>query len=63
MLHYMARGDVKRTISNVTFENLVVNGKAIYDTMKKSGWYLSTYFIPRYANEHVHNMMLNPSQG
>lgn len=55
--------DADRTISNVTFENLVVNGKAIYDTMKKPGWYLSTDFIPLYANEHVHNMTLKPSQG
>ncbi|KAL7800596.1 glycoside hydrolase family 28 protein [Trichoderma afarasin] len=55
--------DADRTMSNVTIENLVVNGKAIYDTMKKPGWYLSTDFIPLYANEHVHNMTLNPSQG
>ncbi|RFU74877.1 tat pathway signal sequence domain [Trichoderma arundinaceum] len=50
--------DANRTISNVTFENLVVNGKTIYDTMKKPGWYLSTDFVPLYTNEHVHNMTL-----
>ncbi|KAJ4322146.1 hypothetical protein N0V84_004981 [Fusarium piperis] len=43
----------ERTISNVTFENLVVNGQTISDTMRKPGWYLTTDFIPLYANEHV----------
>ncbi|KAL7940449.1 pectin lyase fold/virulence factor [Trichoderma barbatum] len=55
--------DADRTISNVTFEDLVVNGKTIYDTMKKPGWYLSTDFVPLYANEHVHNMTFKSSQG
>ncbi|RKL32496.1 hypothetical protein BFJ72_g10439 [Fusarium proliferatum] len=48
--------DEDRTISNVTFENLVINGKVISDNMQKPGWYLTTDFIPAYANEHVHNM-------
>ncbi|KAF5989562.1 endo-polygalacturonase [Fusarium bulbicola] len=48
--------DEERTISNVTFENLVINGKVISDSMQKPGWYLTTDFIPAYANEHVHNM-------
>ncbi|KAF5621063.1 tat pathway signal sequence domain protein [Fusarium tjaetaba] len=48
--------DEDRTISNVTFENLVINGEVISDDMQKPGWYLTTDFIPAYANEHVHNM-------
>ncbi|ENH70180.1 hypothetical protein FOC1_g10004166 [Fusarium oxysporum f. sp. cubense race 1] len=48
--------DEDRTISNVTFENLVINGKVISDNMQKPGWYLTTDFIPAYANEHVNNM-------
>ncbi|KAF5577146.1 tat pathway signal sequence domain-containing protein [Fusarium pseudoanthophilum] len=48
--------DEERTISNVTFENLVINGKVISDDMQKPGWYRTTDFIPAYANEHVHNM-------
>ncbi|CAG9992976.1 unnamed protein product [Clonostachys byssicola] len=48
--------DEERTISNVTFENLVVNGLPISDTMQKPGWYLTTDFIPLYANEHVKNL-------
>ncbi|RBA14396.1 hypothetical protein FPRO05_03188 [Fusarium proliferatum] len=48
--------DEDRTISSVTFENLVINGKAISDNMRKPGWYLTTDFIPAYANEHAHNM-------
>ncbi|CAG9941846.1 unnamed protein product [Clonostachys rosea f. rosea IK726] len=48
--------DEERTISNVTFENLVVNGLPISDTMQKPGWYFTTDFIPLYANEHVKNL-------
>ncbi|KAJ4044682.1 hypothetical protein NW761_008405 [Fusarium oxysporum] len=48
--------DEDRTISNVTFENLIINGKVISDNMQKPGWYLTTDFIPAYANEHVNNM-------
>jgi polygalacturonase len=48
--------DEDRTISNVTFENLVINEKVISDNMQKPGWYLTTDFIPAYANEHVNNM-------
>ncbi|KAF4500835.1 nb-arc domain containing protein, partial [Fusarium agapanthi] len=45
--------DEDRTISNVTFENLVINGKVISDKMQNPGWCLTTDFIPAYANEHV----------
>ncbi|KAH7176953.1 pectin lyase fold/virulence factor [Dactylonectria macrodidyma] len=48
--------DADRTISNVTFHNLTINGQAISDSMKKPSWYLTTDFIPMYANEHVSNL-------
>ncbi|KAF5724599.1 tat pathway signal sequence domain-containing protein [Fusarium mundagurra] len=41
--------DEDRAISNVTFENLVINGKVISDSMQKPGWYLTADFIPAYA--------------
>lgn len=48
--------DETRTISNVTIQGLVINGKAIYDTMRKPSWYLTTDFIPAFVNEHVLNL-------
>nr|RBQ96732.1 hypothetical protein FVER53263_13484 [Fusarium verticillioides] len=38
--------DEDRTISNVTFENLIINGKVILDNMQKPGWYLTTDSFP-----------------
>jgi hypothetical protein len=48
--------DEQRNITNVTFEDLVVNGKKIYDGMKKPTWYYTADFVPMFANEHVHNL-------
>ncbi|WP_327318589.1 putative Ig domain-containing protein [Streptomyces sp. NBC_01235] len=47
--------DVDHAIQNVTFQNLVINGKAIANGMKKPGWYKFTDLMPAYANEHVLN--------
>jgi hypothetical protein len=47
--------DVDHAIKNVTFQNLVINGKAIANGMKKPGWYKFTDMMPAYANEHVIN--------
>jgi hypothetical protein len=49
--------DETRTISNVTFENLVINGQQISDTMPKPSWYLTSDFVPMYQNEHVINLL------
>ena len=54
--------DEDRPISNVTFENLVINGMAVHDTMQKPTWYLTSDFVPMYANEHVHNLTFLPAQ-
>ncbi|MGY0056291.1 glycosyl hydrolase family 28 protein [Streptomyces sp. LZ34] len=48
--------DAEHAVKNVTFENLVINGKVIADTMKKPGWYLATDYIPMHTNEHVTNL-------
>jgi hypothetical protein len=42
-----------RTISNVTFVNLVINGQQISDTMPKPSWYLTSDYVPMYQNEHA----------
>ncbi|GFF50723.1 hypothetical protein IFM58399_08883 [Aspergillus lentulus] len=53
--------DEQRNITNVTFEDLVVNGKKIYDGMKKPTWYYTADFVPMFANEHVHNLTFTAS--
>ncbi|MGW0331056.1 putative Ig domain-containing protein [Streptomyces sp. NPDC003011] len=52
----MVGHDADHAIKNVTFQNLVVNGKAIANGMKKPGWYKFTDMMPAYANEHVLNL-------
>jgi hypothetical protein len=47
--------DADHAIKNVTFQNLVINGRAIANGMKKPGWYKFTDMMPAYANEHVIN--------
>ncbi|MDX2820510.1 endo-polygalacturonase [Streptomyces ipomoeae] len=47
--------DADHAIKNVTFQNLVINGKFIGNGMKKPGWYKFTDVMPAYANEHVLN--------
>ncbi|MET9352460.1 right-handed parallel beta-helix repeat-containing protein [Streptomyces sp. NPDC006617] len=48
--------DADHPVKDVTFENLVVNGQVIADSMRKPGWYLTTDFVPMHANEHVTNL-------
>jgi hypothetical protein len=48
--------DAECTIVNVTFENMVINGRAISGTMAKPTWYYTTDMAPMYANEHVLNL-------
>jgi hypothetical protein len=47
--------DVDHAIKNVTFQNLVINGKVIGTGTRKPGWYKFTDVMPAYANEHVIN--------
>lgn len=55
-LNVMTGYDEERTISFVNFMNLTVNGKSISDTMLKPTWFLTSDFVPIYANEHVWNL-------
>lgn len=48
--------DADHPVKDVTFENLVINGTVIADTMRKPTWYLTTDNIPMHANEHVLNL-------
>ena len=48
--------DADHAIKNVTFENLVINGTVIADSMKKPKWYLTTDAVQWYYNEHVTNL-------
>jgi hypothetical protein len=48
--------DSDRSIDFVTFENLVINGKQIADTMKKPTWYETSDFVPMFANDHINNL-------
>ncbi|KPI18426.1 glycoside hydrolase family 28 [Actinobacteria bacterium OK074] len=48
--------DADHAITNVTFENLVINGVVVADSMKKPTWYLTTDAIQWYYNEHVTNL-------
>jgi hypothetical protein len=48
--------DADHAIKNVTFENLVVNGVVIADTMRKPSWYYTTDTVQWYVNEHVVDM-------
>ncbi|GHI02489.1 endo-polygalacturonase [Streptomyces cellostaticus] len=48
--------DADHAIKNVTFENLVINGTVIADSMKKPKWYQTTDAIQWFANEHVLNL-------
>lgn len=45
--------DADHGIKNVTFENLVINGTVIADSMKKPSWFLTSDYVPMYVNEHV----------
>ncbi|KAI1380193.1 putative transmembrane protein [Hypoxylon crocopeplum] len=48
--------DETRRIEFITFQNLTVNGQHIYDAMQKPSWYLTSDFVPMFANEHVTNL-------
>lgn len=46
--------DEQRTVKNITFDGLVINGKKIYDDMPgKKKWYSTADFVPMYVGTHV----------
>ncbi|MCL8014405.1 glycosyl hydrolase family 28 protein [Streptomyces sp. AS02] len=48
--------DAEHAVKNVTFENLVINGTVIADSMKKPSWYYTTDAMQWFSNEHVTNL-------
>lgn len=48
--------DETRAIKDVTFQNLVVNGTVIADTMQKPRWFSVADMVPMHVNEHVTNL-------
>ncbi|RVX45611.1 putative Ig domain-containing protein [Nonomuraea polychroma] len=48
--------DADRPVTNVTFQNLAINGTVIADTMQKPRWYLTQDMVPMFVNEHVKNL-------
>ncbi|MFI6625311.1 glycosyl hydrolase family 28 protein [Streptomyces sp. NPDC050528] len=48
--------DAEHAINNVTFENLIINGVVVADSMKKPSWYYTTDAIQWFYNEHVTNL-------
>jgi hypothetical protein len=55
-LSLIAGLDAERTVKDVTFENLRVNGKVIRDSGGKPAWYLASDGVPMFVNEHVHGL-------
>lgn len=50
--------DDSRTVNNITFENLRINGKHIYDDMPgKPKWYKTGDFARIFIGEHVNNVI------
>lgn len=48
--------DEDRSIENVTFANLEINGKSVVNSMEKPSWYFTADFVPMFVNEHVQNL-------
>ncbi|MEO3752416.1 glycosyl hydrolase family 28 protein [Streptomyces sp. B6B3] len=48
--------DADHLIKDVTFENLVVNGRVLRDSGGKPSWYLAADGVPMFANDHVRNL-------
>lgn len=49
--------DEERPVTNITFVNLEVNGKLIYDDMQKPSWYYTADEVPMFANSHVKDLV------
>ena len=50
----------ERTIRNITFEGLKINGRAIYDDMPgKPRWYKTADYVPIFVGSHVENILFS----
>lgn len=52
----MAGYNENRTVSEISFQNLTVNGQTLNSGFRKPGWYLYSDFIPMFVNEHTSNI-------
>ncbi len=49
--------DEHHQVKNITFENLKINGKVIYDDMPgKPKWYATSDYVPMFVGSHVENL-------
>jgi hypothetical protein len=48
--------DAEHLIKDVTFENLVINGRVLRDSGGKPSWYAASDAIPMFVNDHVRNL-------
>jgi len=55
-LSIIAGYNEKSIIKNVTFENLVINGTVISDSMAKPGWFKTSDMANFFVGEHVENL-------
>ncbi len=47
----------ERTVRNITFEGLKINGRSIYDEMPdKPKWYKTSDYVPMFVGNHVENI-------
>lgn len=50
----------ERTIRNISFEGLKINGRAIYDDMPgKPRWYKTADYVPIFVGSHVENILFS----
>ena len=50
--------DASRTVRNITFEGLKINGRTIYDDMPgKPKWYATSDYVPIFVGSHVENLI------
>ncbi|MGP3971730.1 glycosyl hydrolase family 28 protein [Streptomyces sp. 6N223] len=48
--------DADHLVKDVTFENLVINGRVIRDSGGKPAWYLASDGVPMFVNDHVQSL-------
>ncbi len=54
--------DEARAIRNITFEDLVINGRSIHDGMRKPGWYKTADMAGIFVGEHVDGLVFRSTE-
>ena len=56
--------DDRRKVKDIVFEDMKVNGRAIYDNMPgKPRWYSTADYVPMYVGNHTENIVFTHSTG